>query len=775
MLERSGVSFTVNTIALVVFIFLTGKAALLFAIPPGYAGPLWPPAGIGLFAIARGGYRYLFAVFIGSFLINYSVRLDYALDIRLLAPAAIALGASAQAAFGAFLIKRFLETPSGYEHVRLIFLMLLLGGPISCLVNALFAPTALLALDQINFANYWSNIMTWWIGDTLGVLIFTPFLLFCAAHAQYKISLKRKVTVCSTLFFLMLVTVGLFNVIFSYETSQKEQYLNTLLDRKAAQIHDEFGLYLNTLTALERFINSSDEVTSKDFETFTSKFLQEYPSIKALAWYPRVLHQDRAEFEKYVQDQGYSNFEIKERKAKGKLVRATEQDEYFPIAYIAPYNTNEAALGLNVDGPDGYLGDTVSSVLDKAKKTKQPQATCPLPLVQSQNDLGLIIYGPVFADSGLEQDSTNNPGLRGFVAIVFLVKEVFSDIEVGLPKHIELLIIDDHDDGEILFGSDTAIKHYKENSIDHKYHMLHKPVEQAGSGLNVYLLYDKGQLSLTYGNVWLFMVIAIIFTFLVTMLVFFATGRTEAVENLVEERTRKLESANNQLEEFSYRTSHDMRAPVVSCLGLLDVIETAIENGNHKHITQSTKYMRETLIKLEQLIVDILILSKVNHLEEHSSEVNIETLVSETIEKFTHMDGFKKINFEIDIQAKKIITLKTRLTTIFENLITNAIKYKDPAKDVNIIKIDTQEEDGRLVISIKDNGIGFPKEAEEEMFKMFKRFHSDTAYGSGLGLYTVKKSVDTIDGNITYQKQSGFTEFKITLPMKLKNSQNAKA
>jgi signal transduction histidine kinase len=773
VVNKSAQKYILNTFALVLVVFLTGKAALLFAIPPGYAAPIWPPAGISLFAIARGGYRYLPGVFLGSFLINYSVRLDYAIDIQLLAPAGIAVGASIQAALGAFLIQHLLKIPSVYEHVRIVFLTLLLGGPVSCLVNAVLAPTLLLTLDQISFSNYPSNILTWWVGDTLGVLLFTPFLLLCIANTQRKISFKRKAIVCSTLFFLLLVTVGLFNIIFSYENNHKAQQLNALLERKAVQIHDEFALYMNTLTAIERFINSSEEVTSKDFETFTVRFLEEYPSIKALAWYPRVQHQDRAAFEKYIQGQGFENFEIKERKSKGHLIRAREQDEYFPIAYIAPYDTNEVALGLNVDGPDGYLGDKLRSVLDRAKTTKQPQATCPLPLVQSQNELGLIVYSPVFSDGNVTQSNISDPDLRGFVAIVFVVKDIFANIESDLPNYAELLITDDHEDAEVLFGSETAIKHYKDNTIEQKYHMLYKAAEKAGSGLNVYLLYDKGQLSLAYGNVWLFMVVAITFTFLVTMLVFFATGRAEAVENLVEERTRKLETANNQLEEFSYRTSHDLRAPVVSCLGLLDVIEMAIDKDNKKQIEQSTEYMRGTLLKLEQLIVDILILSKVNHLDEQASEVDIEKLVQDAIDKFTHMDGFKKINFEMDIQAKKITTLETRLITIFENLITNAIKYKDPDKDENIIKISTQKKDGSLIFSIQDNGIGFPEETEDDMFKMFKRFHSNTAYGSGLGLYTVKKSVDTLGGDITYQKNSDFTEFKIILPMTFKSPSGA--
>ncbi len=355
--------------------------------------------------------------------------------------------------------------------------------------------------------------------------------------------------------------------------------------------------------------------------------------------------------------------------------------------------------------------------------------------------------------------------LRGFVAIVFLVKEVFADIEDDMPGYLDLLIAEERPEGKVLYGREDIAKSYQEKTLNLDYYVISKHVTALGSNLSIHLIYDRGLLSLTYSNVWFFMVVAMMVIFLVTMIVFVATGRADSIERLVEERTRKLEMANNQLEEFSYRTSHDLRAPVVSSLGLIEVIENAIETDNKKQISTSVGFMKETLINLEKLIINILNLSKVDHLSETAKQVDIENLVNEAIKKFTHMADFKKISFETDLQEKKIKTLETRLATIFENLITNAIKYQDPEKDKNVIKISSYIKDDSFVILVADNGIGFPKDSENEMFQMFKRFHSGTAYGSGLGLYTVKRSVDVLGGDIAYERASGFTTFTVTLPV----------
>ena len=107
---------------------------------------------------------------------------------------------------------------------------------------------------------------------------------------------------------------------------------------------------------------------------------------------------------------------------------------------------------------------------------------------------------------------------------------------------------------------------------------------------------------------------------------------------------------------------------------------------------------------------------------------------------------------------------KEHLTLVVENLLSNAIKYQDTSKDKSEIHISTERKGKDLVLTIEDNGLGIPERSQEKLFMMFKRFHPKTAFGSGLGLYMVKKSVDKMGGAIAYQNTGGGSQFTITLP-----------
>lgn len=172
---KSTLLFIGLSLLVAVSYYVTGKLGLLLAIPPGFATAVWAPAGVPLAAVLLGGYRYAFGVFLGSFVTNIDISLSaFTQDTwhqALLVAAAIALGAALQACFGNFLIKRVLHYPNPLYTKRSIFLFALLSGPMSCLVNASISNFALWATSILPFARISINWLTWWIGDTIGVLI----------------------------------------------------------------------------------------------------------------------------------------------------------------------------------------------------------------------------------------------------------------------------------------------------------------------------------------------------------------------------------------------------------------------------------------------------------------------------------------------------------------------------------------------------------------------------------------------------------------------------
>lgn len=232
-------------------------------------------------------------------------------------------------------------------------------------------------------------------------------------------------------------------------------------------------------------------------------------------------------------------------------------------------------------------------------------------------------------------------------------------------------------------------------------------------------------------------------------------------------QSQDLKSANEELEEFAYRTSHDLRSPLVSSIKLMELSERFIKENNTEKASEMVGAAKTSLQKLEILVSDLLNLTKIQNIEEDLTKVNIDLLINNTFEKLNHMEEFENIKiiqhseFQSDIYVKK-----SRLQLIIENLLSNAIKYSDHTKKKPFIKVTTEEANGKLLLTIEDNGLGIPKQNHDQIFTMFKRFHTKIAFGSGLGLYMVKKSANILGGTITFKDTGDGSRFSLTIPHK---------
>ncbi|MFT2091204.1 PAS domain-containing sensor histidine kinase [Paraglaciecola sp. 2405UD69-4] len=226
---------------------------------------------------------------------------------------------------------------------------------------------------------------------------------------------------------------------------------------------------------------------------------------------------------------------------------------------------------------------------------------------------------------------------------------------------------------------------------------------------------------------------------------------------------QKISQANAELEEFSYRTSHDLRSPLVSSIRLLDMLKEAVQNGETTNALVNIEYIQKSLQQLEELVKDILTLTLSKNEKETSVAVNIESIINDAITKLKHMENFERISLEVDVQCSEdVFTKKNRLILIIENLLSNAVKYQDLTKKLSFIKVSFYTQGSHFVLTVIDNGLGIAKEYQEQLFQMFKRFHPKTSFGSGLGLYMVKKSVDVIGGEIEFNHINNCTVFKVT-------------
>ena len=219
---------------------------------------------------------------------------------------------------------------------------------------------------------------------------------------------------------------------------------------------------------------------------------------------------------------------------------------------------------------------------------------------------------------------------------------------------------------------------------------------------------------------------------------------------------------NKELDSFVYSISHNLRAPLMSVLGLLDL---AKNEKDPETMLQYHEMMKSSVCKLDETLKEILEYSRNARQGLIVDAIDFQKLINDNFERMQFMPGYERIRKEIFIEGEShFYSDHFRLSLILNNLISNAIKYSDPAKEVSIIHITITQEPEKVSLTFKDNGIGIDSDYIQKVFNMFFRATSKNE-GAGLGLYIVKEAVEKLMGTISLESQLGKgTIFKIELP-----------
>lgn len=238
-------------------------------------------------------------------------------------------------------------------------------------------------------------------------------------------------------------------------------------------------------------------------------------------------------------------------------------------------------------------------------------------------------------------------------------------------------------------------------------------------------------------------------------------------EEMLRKQNEELIKINHELDAFVYSVSHDLRSPLSSVLGLINILKL------DKTLPAETIYSYVSMIensvkKLDETLQGILNYSRNARGELIITEVDVEDLVTKIIDQLKYIEGFEDISFQTDVYGHTALyTDEYRLAVVLNNLISNAIKYADRYKDQSVVQIKATVTPAHLTLIIRDNGIGIPKDQIGRVFGMFYRA-SEISKGAGLGLYIVKEAVDKLKGNIIIQSQHGVeTLVRITIPNNL--------
>jgi signal transduction histidine kinase len=208
---------------------------------------------------------------------------------------------------------------------------------------------------------------------------------------------------------------------------------------------------------------------------------------------------------------------------------------------------------------------------------------------------------------------------------------------------------------------------------------------------------------------------------------------------------KQLKKLNEELDRFVYSTSHDLRAPLLSVLGLLKLAEG---NVDEKEMGRYHVMMQTRLSSLDKFIKDITDYSRNNRLQIINEDIQISSLTDEIWESLRYSADAQGIEFINELpQSLMVVNDGTRLRVVLSNLIANAVRYHDHRKEKKYIRVYHQITASSFSLHVEDNGQGIAPEIHTKIFDMFYR-GNESSQGSGLGLYIVKETLAKLSGTI---------------------------
>lgn len=235
-------------------------------------------------------------------------------------------------------------------------------------------------------------------------------------------------------------------------------------------------------------------------------------------------------------------------------------------------------------------------------------------------------------------------------------------------------------------------------------------------------------------------------------------------EDALAKQNADLTKINKELDSFVYSISHNLRSPLASVIGLVNIAKL----DNNKSVEAVEHYfdmIGKSVLKLDDVLKEILNYSQNSRTELEISPINIKELIEASFNQLKYLNGSSAIEMQIEINDEvQFCSDNYRLSIIITNLLSNSVKYRDDKKSVQSIKVRASISSTSAEIEIFDNGVGIQPEYLPNIFNMFYRANQKSE-GAGLGLYIVQEVTEKLKGTIEITSEYGeWTNAKITLP-----------
>jgi len=557
---------------------LSGKLGLIFGAGYGYASAMFPPAGIALACVLIYGRNMLIWIFLGSFILN--LILGYAMPMGNIAGLILAIGIAAsstlQAMAGELFMRRTVSFPlvfkSGSEAIRFILTAILLS-----LISASLSILLLLKFKfgpEVNAGFVW---LTWWLGDALGIIIFTPLtLLFIGKPSELWRSRQKDfhvVMICG----LILVTLTV-REINSWEREKISSEFSMYSQQVRNLIITRFSEQEAFIDQLATVLAGPNHISSDEFNRMAEVALKRFDStMQAVEWAPLISNKERSSFE-YEQRISYPHFGISERNIDGSMHYANTRAAYVPVTFIQPLKDNQAALGFDLaSSPVRNASIELSRISDGSV------ASAPVKLVQERgSQQGVLLVHWV-------SEGANAPGLT---LTVLRMEDFMNRVIKDSNDQVMFRLIDA--ESQIVIARNGNFEPDTSNAFEYTINM----------GQRTYLLQTSPTAAFNkshrFWQSWSINVGALGFMGVLGISMLLASARSVRIENVVNQRTSELNEARNNTE----KVCELLKEQSDQFLAIFELSPDGFVAFDNKHCVEylSPAFMRLTGLVHEEII-----------------------------------------------------------------------------------------------------------------------------------------------------------------------------
>jgi len=505
---------------------IAGGLGLTLAIPPGYATGIFLPAGLAISAMLIFGPINLPGTFVGALVLNLGV--GYAIGppldaTKLTAALVIAMASAVQALIGGAVLGKAIGHPSRLDTGRSVARFLGLS-PAVCLISTSLSLAGLTVLGTVKPEQVPESWLTWWVGDTLGVLLVLPLALMFTGDAR-RFWRRRALYVATPMLLFFAMFVAIYVRLSSWEADQSlleyRMRSQQFADGLQAALQEQ-ALLLEQLGTV--FATRPNPMTREDFRLVADKLLQRFPMIQAVEWAPRVSANEQERFEA-AQRSELPGFTI-QRTPRGEAAGAEvdEGSNLYPVTYLEPVRGNEEALGFDLASEADRR-----ATIEKATATGQASATAPIRLVQEhEQQAGLLLIVP----------AASGPNGQGIVLLVLRMGTFVRDLLAPQASMITLRLVDA---GRQLPLFDNIYPHRMPPAFTTTFAFGNRSYQLRTAPTALYMATHPSWES------WVVLLAGAFCTGLLGALLLLATGYAQRSRELVEARTAELQAANQRL------------------------------------------------------------------------------------------------------------------------------------------------------------------------------------------------------------------------------------